>query len=279
MELRTLLLFVDESAEFERRARLAAELAAKWDAHLVGLAVADVMLVPEFVPTQTLESQLELAGERNERLRQRFEQLVGGRQLVTEWRATDTVSAGGTVLDVLARHSRYADLAVVGQPDVSDVRSAVPRDLPGQLCLMSGRPVLATPYAWREQPIGRRILVAWDAGRESARAVSDALPLLKAADEVRVLALTGTSRDAAHGEQPAADIATHLARHGVNVEAAHQSLGDLDVASALLSAASDYGADMMVMGAYGRARMREMVLGGATRGVLESMTLPVFLSH
>ncbi|MDZ7810922.1 MAG: universal stress protein [Arhodomonas sp.] len=123
------------------------------------------------------------------------------------------------------------------------------------------------------------MLVAWDAGRESARAVGDALPLLKEADQVRVLALTGTSRDAAHGEQPAADISTHLARHGVKVEAAHQHLGDLDVASALLSAASDYGADMMVMGAYGRTRMREMMLGGATRGVLESMTLPVFLSH
>ncbi|MDZ7810923.1 MAG: hypothetical protein U5L11_13640 [Arhodomonas sp.] len=144
MQPRTILLYVDESDEVERRARLAAELAARWDAHLVGLAVADIMLVPEFVPTQTLESQLQIAQERNDKLRQRFESLVGGRQLVTEWRATDTVNAGGTVLDVLARHSRYADFTVVGQPDSRDVRSAVPTDLPGQLSLLSGRPVLAT---------------------------------------------------------------------------------------------------------------------------------------
>ncbi|WP_435104481.1 universal stress protein [Arhodomonas sp. AD133] len=276
---RSLLVYVDDAASCAVRVRTAAELAAQWSAHLTGVAVADVMLVPEFVPTQTFEKQLELARQRNAALRERFEELTRGRELVTEWRATDTVTAGGTALDVLAAESRYADLAVVGQPDIRDVHASVPTDLPGQLALLSGRPVLAVPYAWREQPVGRRVLVAWDSGRESARAVADAIPLLASADAVRVLALTGSGHEAAHGEQPAADIAVLLARHGVNVEASHQSLGDMDVASALLSAASDYSADLMVMGAYGRARLREMILGGTTRSVLGSMTLPVLLSH
>jgi nucleotide-binding universal stress UspA family protein len=156
----------------------------------------------------------------------------------------------------------------------------IPADLPGQAAVMAGRPVLALPYAWERRPIGRRVIIGWDGERESARAVSDALPLLRRADHVQVVVVGSQHgpRDR-HGDLPGADIAAHLARHGVPVEASSQGITEIPVADALLSAAADSDADLLVMGAYGRSRFREMVLGGTTRRILGEMTLPVLMAH
>ena len=129
------------------------------------------------------------------------------------------------------------------------------------------------------EDVGRRIMVAWNASREAARAVNDALPLLKGAEEVKILALTAQGGIGAHGDLPGADIAGHLARHGVRADAEHGVVRDIEVGPALLSAAADFGADLLVMGSYGRARMRELILGGVSREILRTMTVPVLMSH
>jgi nucleotide-binding universal stress UspA family protein len=178
-----------------------------------------------------------------------------------------------------ALHARYADLAILGQldPDRGDSELTKPR--PEQVALVSGRPVLVVPYAGHFDSIGRRVLVAWNASREAARAVSDAMPLLAAAELVTVLTIDPREGPNGHGEIPGADISLHLARRGVKAETDRTVSAGLPVGEVMLSRAADLGADLIVMGAYGHSRARELLLGGATRSLLRSMTVPVLMSH
>lgn len=181
-------------------------------------------------------------------------------------------------------YARYADLVVVRQ---SEPDAPIDRDAPGVLAIAAGRPVLVVPYIGGGESLGRRVLVAWDGSREAARAVHDALPILRRSESVVVYCANPVPGD----YLPGADIAAHLAEHGVAAEA-HETASRLDpnetavvgarsvpAGDLLLSAAADMAADLMVMGAYGHARLRELVLGGVTRHVLEHMTLPVLLAH
>ena len=134
------------------------------------------------------------------------------------------------------------------------------------------------PYAGSFSKVGEHVLVAWDASREATRALTDALPLLKRARRVTVMAVN-PEKAHRHGAEPGADIALFLARHGVKVEATAQSSGGLDVGNFLLSRIADLDVDLLVMGAYGHARLRELMLGGVTQTILSSMTVPVLFSH
>jgi nucleotide-binding universal stress UspA family protein len=136
--------------------------------------------------------------------------------------------------------------------------------------------VLAVPYAYERKPVGRRILVAWNGSREAARAVGDAMPLLERAEHVQVAVFRP---DAGPGELPGADLAAHLARHGARANVTRHEASDIDVGNLLLSTAFDAQADLIVMGAWGHSRLAELVLGGVTRTILESMTVPVLMSH
>jgi nucleotide-binding universal stress UspA family protein len=166
-------------------------------------------------------------------------------------------------------------LAVVGQPDESEELPPAIATLPHVLVLTAGRPVLVVPYAGKFAKIGTRVLIAWNASREAVRAVNDAMPILQRAKKVIVLSVNPTKKD----HIPGADIAAHIARHGCKVEATHTVAKDIEVGDALLGAITDYGADLLVMGAWGHSRMRELVLGGATRELMGQMTVPVLLSH
>ena len=201
--------------------------------------------------------------------------------MLSEWRDVEGVQESGVVLQ-----ARYCDIAVVGQAD-PDAVGGDAGDLTEGLVFGSGRPVITVPYAGNFGTIGKRVLVARDATREASRALHDALPILTRATEVIVYCVNPPS-----GQHiPGADIAAHLAQHGVKAEA-HQTVSripedetaivgrrSIGVADLLLSAASDYGSDLLVMGAFGHSRIRELVLGGATRNVLHHMTVPVLMSH
>lgn len=279
MALKDILVFLDQSKTNGQRLETAVDIAERFQGRLTGLAIAQTAHIPEFMPAEFIAHQEQAAEKRNAAIRQTFEKRLGNTGVDWGWRAVTMTSPAEAPLDVLSLHSHYADLTIVGQPDPDETDGTMPEDLPGKLALVSGRPVLGIPYAWRPQPVGRNILVAWNATRESSRAVHDAMPVLEQADEVRVLAMTRSGGLEGHGEQPGADIAEHLARHGVKATAEHRVVKDIDVPDALLSAAADYGADLLVMGAYGRSRLREITLGGTSHGVLRSMTLPVLMSH
>jgi nucleotide-binding universal stress UspA family protein len=139
--------------------------------------------------------------------------------------------------------------------------------------------VLIVPYAGHFDNVGRRVLIAWNATREAARAVSDAMPLLTSAELVTVPPIDPREGPHGHGELPGADIGLHLARHGVKAQIERTVSAGMPVGEVLLSRVADLGADLIVMGAYGHSRAREVLLGGATRSVLRSMSVPVLMSH
>jgi nucleotide-binding universal stress UspA family protein len=197
------------------------------------------------------------------------------RAVKCEWR-----SSNADAVAALCLSARYADLLVAGQPEPKgDESSRLPPGFAGDLVLSAGRPVLFVPYAGRFASVGKRVLVAWNAGREAARALRDALPLLKGAAQVDVVAFDPERGGASHGEVPGADIGLYLSRHGIKVNVSQQSGANIDIGAQILSRAADLSADLIVMGAYGHSRMREQILGGATRTLLESMTVPVLMSH
>jgi nucleotide-binding universal stress UspA family protein len=176
-------------------------------------------------------------------------------------------------------HARYADLTILGQLDPDRGETEWIRPRPERVGLAAGRPVLVIPYAGHFENLGRRVVIAWNATREAARAVADAMPLLASAELVTVLTIDPREGPDAHGEVPGADIAAHLALHGVTAQIERTVSGGLPVGEVLLSRIADLGADLLVMGLYGHSRARELLLGGATRTLLRSMTLPVLMSH
>jgi nucleotide-binding universal stress UspA family protein len=177
--------------------------------------------------------------------------------------------------DRFAHLARRFDLAIVGQ---SQPDSPVMQDLILETTLFeSGNPIIAVPYIQKDGLKLDRVMVCWDGGRPAARAIGDAMPLLTRAKAVELAIFTGERRK--QDEITGADMGAHLARHGLNVTVNRMPLGDLDVSDAILSHAADSSADFLVMGGYGHSRLREFILGGATRGVLQAMSVPVLLSH
>jgi nucleotide-binding universal stress UspA family protein len=182
---------------------------------------------------------------------------------------------------LLARYARHADLTLVGRAN-AEVGGADDALLAEAAFMDSGRPALVVPpegggAAWSLPP--RRAVVAWDGSREAARATGDALPLLRLADRVTVLVVDGRDASGHPGDRPGAEIAAHLARHGVGAEVLEARSDGAPTGEAILAQARSAGADLLVTGGYGHSRLREMLLGGVTRHVLEHATVPVLLSQ
>lgn len=276
---RTIVVHLDTTARRSERLALACTLAAGFEAHLVGLFALSALQVPF-----ALAGNAGAVLEAEERWRQaaaaeaerEFEQAVARHGVrMREWRATARAAT-----DAVRLSARYADLAIIGQHEAGEAatEARLPSDFVEEMVLTAGRPVLVVPYAGRFSRVGARVLVAWDASREAARAVTDALPLLLRAKAVEVVAFDPEHGESRHGAQPGADIALFLARHGVKATAAVQHAG-ISVGEQILSRAADTDADLIVMGAYAHSRARELVLGGATRTLLQSMTVPVLMAH
>ena len=169
-------------------------------------------------------------------------------------------------------------LLVLGQTD-PESETLTPGDLPESVALSTGRPTLVVPHIGARAKPGKSVMLCWNASRESARAASDALPFLTAAEKVVVLIVDPHTSAGGHGAEPGADAAAWLARHGVKVTVQRDVAPDSDVGGVILSRAADHDVDLIVMGIYGHSRLREMVLGGASRVLLSSMTVPVLMSH
>jgi nucleotide-binding universal stress UspA family protein len=141
----------------------------------------------------------------------------------------------------------------------------------------SGRPVVVVPYIQEQGLKLGRVLACWDGSHHAARAIADAMPLLRRGKTIEIVIVANARAPA--DEVPGTDIAAHLARHGLAVEVKRLVAEDTDVANAILSHAADSGADFIVMGGYGHSRLREFVLGGVTRAMLAQMTVPVLMAH
>jgi nucleotide-binding universal stress UspA family protein len=200
-----------------------------------------------------------------------FEDVVRRHEIRSEWRSSPYLSSDVGV------HAHYADLVVVARPDPAG-QAAGPPGLVESLVLSSGRPIIVLPPRSTASRV-RRILVGWNARREAVRAVADALPLLARAEAVEVLVVDHERHPASHGQEPGADIARYLARHGAQVEVRRLSSGGGDVGRLLLSQAAAFGADLVVMGAYGHSHLNAWMFGSVTRTVLREAGLPVLMSR
>ena len=171
----------------------------------------------------------------------------------------------------------YADLLVLGQRDPNDASQAdVPHDFIESVVIESGKPALVVPHIGISGPLGQVALVAWKETRESARAVAAAMPMLQRANRVEVATWGDPISTQRNGPT---DIETFLRRHGVKANVRHEGKESPQLGEYLLSLAADVGADLLVMGCYGHSRARELILGGTTRTVLKSMTVPVLMAH
>lgn len=278
MSYKTILVNCDASKKVAQRLDVATELAQRFGAHLVGVHARPPFEAPMFfeggMPMDSLFTAYEESANADQAAaKAAFEKAAKGKHLPTEWRV-----ANGFIDGELAVQARYADLLVLGQSD-PDASIPTPDDLPEAVALATGRPIIVVPHIGAARPIGKNILLCWNASRESARAATDALPFLQKAEKVVVLVIDPHVSPNGHGAEPGADVATWLARHGVKVVVQRDVAADADVGNVILSRAADHDIDLIVMGLYGHSRMREFVLGGASRTVLESMTVPILMSH
>ncbi len=252
----------------------AISLAAAFEAHVTAIAFA---YEAEIMPDPSGQG-----ARRFLRAREENEEGASAAAAAFEKQAADAgVAAGARVMtttlsasyDLFGRIARRFDLAVVGQDD-PEKEEAERLATEGAL-FESGRPLILVPYIHKAGLKLDRVMVCWDGSRPAARAVADAMPLLSRARQVDIVIVAQAKSD----EMPGADVAEHLARHGVNVTVQRIAPGGIDVKDALLNYAADSTADMIVMGGYGHSRMREFILGGVTRGMLASMTAPTLMAH
>jgi nucleotide-binding universal stress UspA family protein len=282
MSYPTILLLLDDDQHADARNEAAIEFALRCGAHLHGLAChVAVPTGPEFAvapggPNDPVRRDLE-AGERQalERVRG-FGQSCARRRVASFETSLDD---SGEPAHAVLRHAPLHDLVLLGQPDPLDPdlhrRDAIVQDI----VLRNPRPTLLYPYAGDFRQLARTALIAWDGSHGAARAVSDALPLLRGCRNVLVAQFDrGSPQFPASGQSPLAGLERWLRRHGIEAQAGVH-FTDADIGVELLSHASDIGADLLVMGSWGHGRWRERLLGGVTRTVLTNMGLPVITSH
>jgi nucleotide-binding universal stress UspA family protein len=276
MSYKTILVHINSDKRCAARLEVAIQLAKKYEACLVGLHAFFPYTPPGYIMAhmgaEVIAAQQKLATEAMSQTGEAFQKQTSAAGLENkEWHTAhdDPVSA-------LSLQARYADLIVIGQSGTGG-DSEVDKVFPERLILVAGRPVLVVPEIGDFPCVGKRIIVAWNASREAARAVTNAIPFLKLADKVYVMTV---QPKASENESIATEqIVQYLSRHGVGVEVEESHGVEIGVANELLSRASDLSVDLLVMGCYGHSRVREWILGGATRTILESMTIPVLMSH
>ncbi len=276
MSYKTILVHIDLGKHSEKRLEVAIKLASKYDAYLVGLYVFSPYIPPSYIMAHMGEeieaAQNKIAVESMSRAEEAFHKQTSAAGLDNiEWH-----TAYDEPIHAMQLRAQNADLVVIGQADSSD-DSGVAIDFPERLVLTAGRPVLILPNAGDFPSIGKRILVAWNASQEATRAISNATPFLRSADSVYVMAVN--SKSSKNDIIKSENMVRYLERLGIRTEVKDVHGVEIDVGNALLSSASDLSADLIVMGCYGHSRLREWVLGGATRTILESMTAPVLMSH
>ncbi|MEN3290968.1 MAG: hypothetical protein V7642_221 [Burkholderiales bacterium] len=279
MSYKTILVHVDESERASERIKLAAAVAMAESAHLIGTAMTGASryiqrtrMLAELDPNFMIH--LEFLRKRANRGLEEFDSTAQKLGIPSfEKRLVDDEAGGGVCLQ-----ARYCDLIVIGQIDPKEVSPVVMPDFPQYVVLNSARPVLIVPYSGQFETIGNRVLIAWDASMAATRTVTNALPFLKRAQIVDVVVFNAESQPQPHGAVTGSDVALYLARHGVKVEVLQRTTAQ-DIGSALMSLATELDSDLLVMGGYGHSRFREILLGGVTRTVLDSMTIPVLMSH
>ncbi|HUZ72710.1 MAG TPA: universal stress protein [Stellaceae bacterium] len=288
MAFKDILVYLDAHSGDQALLQLALAIARRDTAHLVGFY--GFQLPDLTLPNLAIEGYAVSNVARTALVRERDTAFLVAAQIEATFREK-TKLAGLTgdweicpekTTDIVAHvteRARYADLAVVGQANPDHPFFDKLAKLPETVMMGSGRPVLIVPYAGDTDAVGKNVLVAWSGTREGARAVGDAMPFLRSAEMVTVLSIGRTRASEGRDESLAASLTRHLARHGIRAVASHLVAKDIETGELILSQAASLGCDLIVMGGYGHSSTRELILGGVTRTILQSMTVPVLMSH
>lgn len=276
---KTILVHIDETAHCAQRIAAAARLALANDAHLVGAAMTG--LPGYLLPAGGVEFGVAAPGLPVEQLRadahralDLFEAAARGAGVHSlERRCVDDDPGIG-----LSMQARYCDLAVISQVAPDEFLPRLRSDFPDYVVLNSPRPVLVLPSAGAPATLGQQVTVAWNGSPEAARAIASAIPLLQRAARVDLVVFDADLGGDVHGQEPGADIALYLARHGVRAEVSSR-VAELDDGQSLLAFATEKQSDLIVMGAYGHSRFREIILGGMTRDLLATSTIALWMAH
>jgi len=279
MSYKTLTVHLDTSARASARLSLALKLARTYGSHLDGLFASFELSPREFYvmagTADYYDAHHRMRSEQRAAIERLFHEELARAQVAGAWLASE-----GDPVATVTRHGRSTDLTILGQTDLNEPEAYVADHFTESIILGTGGPVLVIPYTGYFESVGERVLIAWNGSREAARAVHDAIPFIARAAHVTIAAISSTFRSVP-SQASCTDLSTMLARHGANtVDIARFDRSSSETTGgALLSYAAENNFDLLVMGAYGHARLQETVLGGATRTVLLDMTLPVLMSH
>lgn len=277
MPIKDILTVLDLSGE-QPAAKYALEFARSYDSHVTGLAVSFEPVVPAFaaapMPVDYLQAAHDQAIAAAKESKGQFDEFARLAGVNYESRLAEILT-GGPLENVLV-HCRMTDLVVIGQSSPDNPEPM--RELMIETVLFeSGVPVLVVPYIGSKAFQPKNVLVGWDGSSTATRAIHAALPVLEKSEKITVLVI---QKDKASTQgQPGADVANYLARHNMNVTIEVVSNPQTGVADTVLNHVSDNGNDLVVMGGYGHSRMREFLFGGATREILEAMTVPILMAH
>ncbi len=259
--------------------KLAARLCEDTGAHLAVLLVAfaapppvgDYAVINSDVWIQERQKEMMRLADRNEAVQALLAGIGISSDVATEF------PEGGWADDVIGRRARYADLTFVGPQLLADKRLKA-KVMDGAL-FASGRPVMVCPAGAIPTLAPKCLVVAWDSRLEAARAVREALPMLRAAEEVRLTLVDPVKGETGHGDEPGADAAAWLSRHGVKVSVDRLASSGEPVSAVISSHAADCGAELIVMGGYGHSRLRERIFGGVTHSMLDAAKISLFMAH
>ncbi|HUS55496.1 MAG TPA: universal stress protein [Thermohalobaculum sp.] len=280
MSFMNLLVFADASDASAPRLETAIAMAERFGAQLSACALAEQ---PAYYYGIGTEVAADIYVQDIERAKAVADEVAGiaRPRLAKSERDGGVRSATGTaaaISEIVARQARYADLSLVGQPFDSAEETLLTKVLEGVL-FDAGRPMVMVPRRWAAGAFGERVMIAWTSCKEAARAVDDAMPFIEAAESVHIAMIDPDTGANAHGEEPGADLAASLARHGVRVTVDPLPSGGRSVAERLLTHATDCDANLIVMGGYGHWRLRETLFGGVTRDMIRQSTVPILLAH
>ncbi|MFD0915706.1 universal stress protein [Pseudahrensia aquimaris] len=281
MAFKDILVHIDSSDACTDRVAAALALAERHEARVIGAALALESTISSYVgiaiPASLVSQQKEIVQKSAEEAVAKFTEAAKAAGVAHD---SVVISCSASKAPArLAYHARHVDLTFMGQPNPDDDNASFNETLLDGVLFASGRPVYVVPYIGRNiRPI-RKAVIAWDGGKKAVRALNDAIPILKDRNEVIVLVINPDDRGDAHGDKPGAEIAAHLARHGIEAKVDLHVAPDASADNLILNYLSDTGADLLVMGAYSHSRLRERAFGGVTNTILKQMITPVLMAE
>lgn len=280
MSYRTILVSLNEIERLDSVLETTSALATAHNSHVVGLYVipapAVYPAVGPYVVPEVFDGLTRFFAEQATKIRARFDEVMRRNALPSEW--MDVKAAAPVISETVCEAGHAADLIVISEPN-RDGKNGVELDFAENVVLGSGRPVLMLPSKFNGRADVGRIVCGYNGSKEAARAIHEAVPLLKAADDVRLVWVDPARDGIGPEEVPGAEFAAALGRHGVKITVEAIPTAGNSAAEALMHHAAKTGAGLIVMGAYGHSRIREYVLGGSTHYALTAMTVPLFMSH